>query len=305
MVSDRALALERLTEPFEPSAIKWKVGARNKAKTKGLVFAYLDARAIRARLDAVVGAENWSVQYRPSHPRPDGKITWVCRITLWPHGDSVEREDAADDTDVETGKGGVSDAFKRAFSALGCDYLYYLPDVWVDLDERGNLPRDFRPPTMPAWALPGGSGHPPVENASNVGDSGFDEVPIPEPPPKPARKPRKVMEDAQAAMREQAAAPAQDDWPEQAAAPSAGPERDPEYDAKVASIRWEDMGSWKKAICPRCRGQLYDNRPHEYGDPDNPAKYPAKGRAPWFTHKKGDPCDFVVWPPDWHGGGAR
>ena len=140
---------------------------------------------------------------------------------------------------------------------------------------------------------------------SNVGDSGFDEVPIPEPPPKPARKPRKVMEDAQAAMREQAAAPAQDEWPEQAAAPSAGPERDPEYDAKVASIRWEDMGSWKKAICPRCRSQLYDNRPHEYGDPDNPAKYPAKGRAPWFTHKKGDPCDFVVWPPEWHGGGAR
>lgn len=57
--------IEKLTAPFKPEEILWRVGKKSKDKTKGLAFAYLDSRAIQKRLDAVAGPDKWNVSYTP------------------------------------------------------------------------------------------------------------------------------------------------------------------------------------------------------------------------------------------------
>ena len=144
---------EQLKVPFDPKVIKWRIGAtnakRNNGKaTTGIALAYLDARDIMKRFDQVCG-DLWQVEY---------PFQGCCRIGLWVNGSEhkssewVWRSNGADVTDVEGIKGQYSDAFKRAAVLWGPGrYLYYLPNKWVDMDERGK----FTPPKLPDWALPG------------------------------------------------------------------------------------------------------------------------------------------------------
>jgi hypothetical protein len=68
----------------------------------------------------------------------------------------VSRSDGASTTKVDPLKGGVSDALKRAAVKFGVGrYLYKLGQTWVDLDNN-RIPRGWKPPQLPAWALPGG-----------------------------------------------------------------------------------------------------------------------------------------------------
>jgi hypothetical protein len=145
---------QRLTAPFPARDIEWKVTARTKDQSKGLIVPYFDARAVMERLDDVCGPNGWTAEYRAYG------TAWVCRLTLTTPEGPLVREDGADATDIEAAKGGISNALKRAFAAFGCRYLYhYDAHDWVQL-EGGRLPRGFRPPQFPAWALPGGSGRP-------------------------------------------------------------------------------------------------------------------------------------------------
>jgi len=155
--------MEKLKEPFPISAIHWRIGATNKKKvnppTKGIALAYLDARDVMKRLDDVCG-EGWQCKY--SHVTSQGV---VCDIgILITHNVKVEgmsvtenkewlwRANGAGETQVEGEKGAMSDAFKRAAVLWGIGrYLYYLPSVWVDLDNS-----KFTPPELPDWATPEG-----------------------------------------------------------------------------------------------------------------------------------------------------
>ena len=85
---------------------------------------------------------------------PEGGI--LCRIYFKNDADEwVWREDGAENTDIEAVKGGLSNAMKRAGSALGIGrYLYRLPQQWVRLDERG---RFAETPRIPAEFLPSGT----------------------------------------------------------------------------------------------------------------------------------------------------
>lgn len=51
--------ISRLSEPFHPDELKWRVGASN------MFMAYIDARQVVERLNYVVGAENWHDHYSP------------------------------------------------------------------------------------------------------------------------------------------------------------------------------------------------------------------------------------------------
>ena len=152
---------ERLRAPFPAKDIQWRLGATSEAQSKGLALAYLDARAIQRRLDAVFGWDGWATKY-DTLGNGSGVVCNLC-VRL-PDDSWIEKADGADPTQVEATKGGISDAFKRvAASGFGIGrYLYDLDQQWVPVEKHGRtwvIPRNVTP-SLPAWALPDGETQP-------------------------------------------------------------------------------------------------------------------------------------------------
>jgi len=157
---------DALKAPFKPEDVEWRVGRKTKDKSKGEVLAYISARAVQERLDEVVGADKWSVEYTPvdfgdkkrTNYKGEVEVTsvkgFLATLTInLPEGYTVQKTDGANCTDFEPFKGGISGAFRRVGSAFGIGrYLYSLPAIWVELDQWGN----FKKPNLPSWALPEG-----------------------------------------------------------------------------------------------------------------------------------------------------
>jgi len=130
-------ALSELAAPFPDAAISWRVGSTTKAKDKGMALAYIDARDVMERLDAVCGAANWSDQYVETEK---GRI--ICTLSIRIDGEWIAKSDGAGDSDVESEKGAISDALKRAAVKWRIGrYLYDMPSPWVEIEEFG---RSFR-----------------------------------------------------------------------------------------------------------------------------------------------------------------
>lgn len=116
--------LVRLKAPFPADKLSWRVGQKNKDKTKAMMLVYIDSRDVQDRLDEVCGMD-WS----DSYTEVKGRL--VCSITI----NGVTRTDGAGDTDFEAEKGGLSDAFKRAAVKWGVGrYLYDAKNynTWVN-----------------------------------------------------------------------------------------------------------------------------------------------------------------------------
>jgi len=138
--------LEELQAPFNYSDIKFRVGKKNKEKTKGMIFAYVSNRAIQKRLDDVFGITGWKNEFTKW-----GDNSQLCGISVWDNDKKewVTKWDGADDTSFEGTKGGLSASMKRTASQWGIGrYLYMLKQEWVDIDQYGN----FKNPTLPQWA---------------------------------------------------------------------------------------------------------------------------------------------------------
>jgi len=128
--------LPDLHKPFPAAEIEWRVGSTNGDKTSGLALAYLTARHVMDRLDAVCGSENWQDRYEFHGPRT------VCYLSLRIGTEWVTKADGAGDSDVEAEKGAISDALKRAAVKWGIGrYLYDLGNIWVDLEPAGRSVR--------------------------------------------------------------------------------------------------------------------------------------------------------------------
>ncbi len=144
--------LSRLAEPFHTSDIDWKPGTVTRDKSKGLAMAYLTSRAVQERLDAVCGPADWRNEFREG---PGGGV--LCGLSIYVQrspdgpGEWVTKWDGAENTAVESVKGGLSGALKRAAVMWGVGrYLYELPAQWVRLDERGRFAETPRLPSSPA-----------------------------------------------------------------------------------------------------------------------------------------------------------
>lgn len=135
-----------LSAPFDPRAVLWRVGSTNKkaeerrtgdpkAKaTKGQALAYIDARLVMERLDAVCGPGGWQNKY--SHA--NGKT--VCDIGIKCGDEWIWKANGAGDSDIEAEKGALSDAFKRGAVLWGIGrYLYDVDSPWVELDDWGKI----------------------------------------------------------------------------------------------------------------------------------------------------------------------
>lgn len=123
----------KLRAQFPAHAVSCRIGARTKDKKKAIPLWYIDARDAMSRLDDVVGPENWQRRY----PWSDGKRL-CCEVGIRVGGEWIWKSDGAGETQVEAEKGAFSDAFKRACVNWGIgQYLYDVPDAWVELDDSG------------------------------------------------------------------------------------------------------------------------------------------------------------------------
>ncbi|HZP77555.1 MAG TPA: Rad52/Rad22 family DNA repair protein [Pseudolabrys sp.] len=124
--------LQRLSAPFDPDRVSWRVGPTNGNKTKGMALAYIDARDVMARLDEACGVGGWQCSY----PHANGKT--VCSIGIKIGDEWIWKADGAGDTDMEAEKGALSDAFKRAAVRWSIGrYLYDMPSPWVEIEQHG------------------------------------------------------------------------------------------------------------------------------------------------------------------------
>lgn len=141
---------EKLSAPFLPSEIEWRIGATNREKTKGIALPYITNRAIMNRLDDTVGITNWKNEF---FIQDKAKI---CGISLRIDNEWITKYDGADDTNIEATKGGISNAMKRAAVQWGIGrYLYKLPTIWVAIEPNGKSYKiKGKPPELPNWALP-------------------------------------------------------------------------------------------------------------------------------------------------------
>ena len=145
--------LKQLKNPFDEKFVKFRVGATNSDKTKGIALAYIDSREVTKRLDDVCGIGGWQAKYVPL----DGGL--ICELSILIDGTWVTKSNAAGYTKVEAIKGGASDALKRAAATWGVGrYLYYLPNAWVAIKQQGKNSRGdpiyvlAETPELPDWA---------------------------------------------------------------------------------------------------------------------------------------------------------
>lgn len=139
--------LKQLKNPFDPRFVKVRVGATNKAKTKGIALFYIDSREVRKRLDEVCGMDGWSSKMISS---AEGVLTALS--VRMPDGNWVTKTDGGEYTKVASFKGGCSDSLKRAAAQFGVgSYLYYIPNQWYPINE---FKQFVDPPQLPNWALP-------------------------------------------------------------------------------------------------------------------------------------------------------
>lgn len=146
---DKNLVMRELQKPFKEEEIEWRVGATNKDKTMGLALPYVTNKAIQNRLDEVFGVFGWKNEFKEWKGNSQ-----LCGISIWDEDKSewLTKYDGADDTTMESTKGGLSDSMKRAAVQFGIGrYLYKLDPIWVPLKDGKYL--DFIP-QLPVWALP-------------------------------------------------------------------------------------------------------------------------------------------------------
>lgn len=163
--------MKKLQEPFPAEDIEWRVQRTMMAKNgaKAVVCAYVTNRAIMNRLDDVFGVSGWKNEF----------FAWgdngvKCRISIKVDGEWIHKEDGAEQTNIESIKGGFSASMKRCAVQLGIGrYLYNLEECWVDIHDRKQTSQDvyintkvrngnqdqwikgyWTPPSLPSWALP-------------------------------------------------------------------------------------------------------------------------------------------------------
>jgi hypothetical protein len=128
-------------EPFNPADVDFRVqGKASESTGKAQVVAYVDARTVQDRLDAVVGPGAWTFDFTPLMVDAKGSVL-SAKGVLTVHG--ISKSDIGDGSAIETSKGTVSDALKRAAVQWGIGrYLYAVPSAWVAADKFGKIAPD-------------------------------------------------------------------------------------------------------------------------------------------------------------------
>lgn len=149
---NQAAVLAALAAKFPRGAVLFRPGSASRDRKKAMALAYLTARAIQDRLDAVLGPAGWKDDYERF---PDGTI--LCRLSVRLGGEWITKCDVGAPSEQpdpgDRTKAAFSDSIKRAAVKWGLGrYLYDLPTQWVELDESGK--KFAREPALAPSALP-------------------------------------------------------------------------------------------------------------------------------------------------------
>jgi hypothetical protein len=135
-----AIDLSKLAAPFSDDQLDWRPTASGK-NSKGpwaMLGAYVDARAVQDRLDAVCGAGNWQDTYTHIAGKDGDTQGVVCRLSIRIGGEWVYKEDGSEPTNIEGFKGAISKALVRAASKWGIGrYLYNLDSIFAEIVAKG------------------------------------------------------------------------------------------------------------------------------------------------------------------------
>lgn len=131
---------EELMKPFAAEDLGWRLqkAFENRGQMSGIAVPYVTNRAIMNRLDSVVGPENWYNDFKPWHA-VGKKESQLCGISIYFDGRGfITKWDGAEDSDIESVKGGLSDSMKRAAVQWGIGRtLYNMDTVFVEVEQRG------------------------------------------------------------------------------------------------------------------------------------------------------------------------
>ena len=128
-----------LAKPFAPEDLEWRLQKADENGRWGIAVPYVTNRAIQARLDEVVGPENWYNDFKPWHGNGK-KEAQICGISIYfeERGQFITKWDGAEDSDIEPVKGGLSDSMKRAAVQWGIGRtLYNMDTVFVSVEKQG------------------------------------------------------------------------------------------------------------------------------------------------------------------------
>jgi len=118
--------LSKLRDPFTDADVDWRLQSSGFTNDRPWAIAvpYVTGRAIQDRLDEVCGPENWQNEYREWHGQSQ-----LCGISIRIGGEWITKWDGADDTQIESTKGGLSGALKRAAVHWGIGRHLYNLDI--------------------------------------------------------------------------------------------------------------------------------------------------------------------------------
>ncbi len=123
----------QLKQPFDFEDLEWRVqqsGMSGSGKPWAMVLVYVTNRAVMDRLDETFGIGGWKNEFLPL-PNSLGEGA-LCGISVKINGEWIAKFDGADNTAVESTKGGLSGAMKRAAVQWGIGrYLYDIEEMWA------------------------------------------------------------------------------------------------------------------------------------------------------------------------------
>ena len=117
---------EALRKPMQPNEIEWRIQSGRNGKTT--VVPYLQNRAVMERLDDAFSPGGWQNTFEKWSEKGV-----KCGIGVRVDSEWVWKFDGADETAIESTKGGFSDSMKRCAVqwGLGRD-LYKYPRVFIE-----------------------------------------------------------------------------------------------------------------------------------------------------------------------------
>jgi hypothetical protein len=153
--------LAKLAKPFPFSAIQFRPGATNRAKTQALGLAYVDPREYIKRLNDVAG--NWEDGYDVT--TAGSRLIVVCRLTI--AGVTRTGDGECDLSDKNAMTSASAQAFKRACVKHGLGAgLYEIEKTWAELNAKKTAFTDAGLAKLQASLSRGGSRPAPKRAAS-------------------------------------------------------------------------------------------------------------------------------------------
>lgn len=100
---------------------------------KATLLTYIDSRSVVELMDSAVGPLNWNFELTQVGDQIVGKMgVWDDEKQTW-----VVKSDTGSESNIEAGKGLVSDIYKRCISRWGLQDLYTVPRIVVNDDGYG------------------------------------------------------------------------------------------------------------------------------------------------------------------------